>query len=46
MIKRWATPNICAIRYGCDFVQYESKIETIMRIHSWNLLSANNFESV
>ncbi len=29
-----------------DLMQYENKVETIMGIHSWNLLNENNFRSV
>jgi hypothetical protein len=30
----------------CDFMQYDNKVETIVRIHFWNLLGENNFGSV
>jgi hypothetical protein len=30
----------------CDLVQYENKIETTMRIHSWNFMGKNNLENV
>jgi hypothetical protein len=28
----------------CDLVQYENKVETVVKIHSHNLLGENNFE--
>jgi hypothetical protein len=30
----------------CDLVQYEKKVQTIVKIHSQNLLGENNLEKV
>jgi hypothetical protein len=30
----------------CDLMQYDSKVETIVGIHLWNLWNENNFGSV
>jgi hypothetical protein len=33
MVKRKTTPKICAIDMWCDLAQYETTIETIVRMH-------------
>jgi hypothetical protein len=40
MVRKWSTPRTCVL------VQYENKVETIVEIHSWNLLSEDNPKNV
>jgi hypothetical protein len=46
MAKKKLPQGYVQFNVECDLVQYESKVETIVEIHSWNFLGENNFIGV
>jgi hypothetical protein len=46
MAKRRLPQGYVQFDMECDLMRYESKVETIVGIHLWNLLGENNFEGV
>ncbi len=46
MAKRWTISKIVQFEVECDFVQYESKVETIKGIDSLNFFGENNLKGV
>jgi len=46
MVKRWTTPKTVQFEVECDFVRYESKVETTKGIDSLNLFGENNLKGV